>query len=80
MLSREHHKVSFKIFPGQESSSMSWVPIIAIQDLSQNLGQLSSDEVDDIINSLTVSRRLDLAFLTDWKERSDGTADLVSTS
>lgn len=35
---------------------MSWVPITAIQDLSENLRYLTPEDVDEILNNLTVSR------------------------
>lgn len=35
---------------------MSWVPITAIQDLSENLQYLTPEEVDDVLNNLAVSR------------------------
>ena len=35
---------------------MSWVPITAIQDLSGNLRYLNQEDVEEILNNLTVSR------------------------
>uniref|UniRef100_A0A6C0IX28 Uncharacterized protein n=1 Tax=viral metagenome TaxID=1070528 RepID=A0A6C0IX28_9ZZZZ len=35
---------------------MSWVPITAIQDLSEHLRYLTPEDVDEILNSLPVSR------------------------
>ena len=39
-----------------KAPGMSWVPSTAINDLSANLGYLNQEEVDEVLNSLTVSR------------------------